>query len=254
MVSNPDEMIYFKKFKKIKFIEKDYFEKIISSELTIPDLFKLYLEMITTNNESDKFRFIEPPPKTFTLHNTIDRWYAKTVESEEGGALFWDEEYIFASKSMGLFFLVDGDIEPLLPALRFLSDVGIAGNNTIGKGKFSFEIDEFNFKTLQKSDSTILLSLYSPSETDFNEIKNLGQNLYYELKIRSGFSGVDFDITPQQKNAVIVFSEGSVFFTEKKLTGRLIKCGEINSDYIIYNYYYGFSIPSFFKVKKWKSK
>lgn len=249
-ISTPNDMIKFKKFKKIKFVEKTTFEKIISSEVSFEDLFIEFRKQKSPNDNSG-LKFIELPSKTYTLHNTIDRWYTKTVESQEGGALFWEEEYIFASQNIGLFFLVEGDVELLKPALRFLADIGIGGNNTIGKGKFSFEIENFEFQKLSKeSNSKILLSLYSPNQNDIKTIKELGSNLWYELKIRRGFSGVDFDITPQQKNAVTVFGEGSVFATKENLIGRLIKTGEINSDYIIYNYYYGFFIPSFFKVIK----
>ncbi len=249
-ISTPEDMIKFKKFKKIKFVEKSTFEKIISSEISLEDLFIEFRERINQNNNKG-LKLIELPSKTYTLHNTIDRWYAKTVESKEGGALFWEEEYIFASQNFGLFFLVEGDVELLKPALRFLSDVGIGGNNTIGKGKFSFEIENFEFQKLSNEpNSKILLSLYSPDQNEINTIKKIGSNLWYELKTRQGFSGVDFDIKPQQKNAVTVFGEGSVFATNDNLIGRLIKTGEINSDYIIYNYYYGFFIPSFFKVIK----
>lgn len=248
LTSSVEEMIYYKEFKKIKLIEKDYFEKIINGSLDEKELFKNFVMWRKNPENVSIFKSISPPKVSYTLHNKIDRWNSKTYEAEDGGALFWEEEYIFESGKRGLFFLVEGDLSYLVPALRFLSDVGIAGHNSIGKGKFSFEIEDLNLSLPGNPNSQVTLSLLTPSQDDLSELNKIENRFWYELKLRRGFTGVDFEVEAQQKNAVLVFGEGSTFMTEKKLKGRLIQTGFINEDYSVYNCYLGFTIPSYFKV------
>lgn len=248
MTESVEEMIYYKEFKKIKLIEKDYFEKIINGSLDEKELFKNFVMWRKNPEDVSIFKSVSPPKVSYTLHNKIDRWNSKTYESDDGGALFWEEEYVFESGKKGLFFLVEGDLSYLLPALRFLSDVGIAGHNSIGKGKFSFEIEDFNLSLPGDPNSQVTLSLFTPSQEDLLELNKIENRFWYELKLRKGHTGVDFDVEAQEKNAVLVFGEGSTFMTEKKLKGKLIRTGLLKEDYPVYNYYLGFTIPSYFKV------
>ncbi len=249
LTKSVEEMIYYKEFKKIRLIEKEYFEKIINGELDEKDLFENYVNWRKNPANISIFKSISPPRVNYTLHNAIDRWNSKTYESQDGGALFWEEEYVFESGKKGLYFLIEGDLSYIEPALRFLSDVGIAGHNSIGKGKFSFEIEDFNFNLPKNPNSQVSLSLFSPSQNDISELNKIENRFWYELKLRRGFTGVDFEVKAQQKNAVLVFSEGSTFMTEKKLKGGLIRAGEINENYPVYNYYFGFTIPSYLRCE-----
>lgn len=250
LINSMEEMVLFKEFKRIKFIEKKYFEEFLNAEINEFELFRLFSEASkkSGNNNNYPFKFISTPKKTFTLHNTIDRWNIKTTETKEGGALYWDEEYVFDGEKNGLFFLVEGDIDLIIPALRLLSDIGIAGNNSIGKGKFYFDVEDFFIRTPNNPNSQVTLSLIYPNDEDLNIISNLNNNLWYELKLRKGYTGIDFEVEPVEKNAFYVFGEGSVFMTTNFLNGKLLKTAHLNNGYEVYNYYYGYSISSFFKV------
>jgi len=198
---NIDDYEMIKEFKKIKFISKDFLELILRDNV-IPGSFlnkDFILNGCWRNRKNDAedliFKTSENP------HIVVDRITNSTQ-------IFYKTEVYFA-KNAGLFFLADvrDDILQKFEAvLRFLGDEGIGADRTIGKGLFEVEeIKNFFLSPSKGYDSFYSLSLYSPTESEFNSI--LAKESFYDLEVRKGWV---FNNTLRRK-ALRMFTEGSVF-------------------------------------------
>ncbi len=254
---NPMEMVYLKKYKRIKYLGKKEFEEFINGKLDDDSLFNKFCNWEkekeenkdNPNYEPEKsefaFRFLSGVEKTFNMHNSIDRMSGSTLQKDERGQLYWEQE-IFNKNDY--FFLVEGEKLNLIEApLRYLSHVGIGGNRNIGKGSFEFTVEDFKLDIPAKPGSRVLLSLFNPNEKELNYIRN--NSLWYELSVRRGFMGRNPGIASTQKNLCTAFVEGSVFQFSEKIIGRLIETSKINSDSPVYSNYLAFTIPSKIQVK-----
>jgi len=191
--------------KNLKYIKQELFEQILRGE-KLPDdttLIKL-----------------EKPPASASLpvtRNTIDRVKGGTLERDGRGQLFHVDEYHLTNKT-GLFFLVKGDIAPLLRgALNYLSHTGFGGDRTVGKGWFKIHHDEnFTLNEPAGANACTTLSLYHPNdEKDDEEVEYFEQEkfkdiLNYTLELRGGKLGF-FNYKQVRKDAILMFKEGSVF-------------------------------------------
>jgi len=142
------------------------------------------------------------------------------LERDGSGQLFHVDEYHLMledeTTKRGLFFLVKGDIEPLLRgALNYLEHTGFGGDRTVGKGWFKVHYDE-NFTLDEPIDANACttLSLYHPSEKqseiEYFEQEEFKDILNYKLELRGGKLGF-FNYKQVRKDAILMFKEGSVF-------------------------------------------
>lgn len=274
--NNPEEMAYMKEFKKVRYIDKEMFEEYLKGnyddnllferfykwkkaedelkdleEKHINDLDKIkYLDAIIKKN---KFNFVRNLTPTFNLHNSIDRMSSSTLQSDGKGQLYWEEE--FASfgnivknsddKINGIFFLVEGMNHTLIEApLRLLSHIGIGGNKSIGKGSFTFEIDNFSFSPITGSNSFVSLSLYHPNSEEIKKLKNNANSLFYDITTRIGKVGRDFNLEFNEKNPVICFTEGSSFFMKEPLKGQIVATAQYDQQNKIYSNYLFFGVKA----------
>lgn len=223
------EMI--KVFKKAKFISQDFLLKILSGEKIEPKFFnKEYIlsefwrtkQNITNKNKKDNELEDKIFEKREVPHVVIDRITNQTQ-------IFYKSE-IYFNKNAGLYFLAkvkDELLQKFETTLRFLGDEGIGADRTIGKGMFEVEIiNDFSLPAFDTADYFYSLSLYSPSEKEFNEINP--HKSYYDFILRSGWIS---NKTLNRKN-LRMFVEGSVFnITSKQLPkGKIHKVLE-SKDY-----------------------
>jgi CRISPR-associated protein Csm4 len=251
-IQDVETMSYLKEFKKAKFLEKNDFEQLINSTNHETVLFQRFVE--SKNEEVNverrnsglqrgisslgkRMRYSE----TFNMHNSIDRMSGSTLMINDSGQLYWEEETAFA-KNSGIYFLVEGDVDPILPCLRYLSHIGLGGNSSIGKGAFDFEVVDFEIRQPEKANSQVTLSLYSPIQSELKAIRNSSGCQWYDLVIRQGFTGRDFNESVQ-KNSCVVFGEGSSFAVSEKLHGRLLKTARIQN-FDVYNNYLTLTVNS----------
>ena len=261
------KMTIYKKFKKINFVNENVFQDLINGIESDKDLFQKFIKLNELENKGANLNddekknkkklslmFMNPFfKKELILHNTIDRMSGSTLDSEDGGQLFHSED-TFIEKNSGLYFLVDGDINIIEPALRFLSHFGFGGNNTTGKGFFKYAIKDFNLKVPTVNiNSFITLSLFNPKAEELSEfLKVENKNkLWYETDFRAGRIGVHFadDPSKNQKNIVANFKEGSTFpDIVEKYPGRIIQTASSKS-HDIFNYAFSFKISSNLKYE-----
>jgi CRISPR-associated protein Csm4 len=209
-----DDYDIIKEFKKIKFISKDYLEQILQGKIIGSALIQsdYILNCCWKNNKAEEndliFKTNENP------HIVLDRITNSTQ-------IFYKTEVYFA-KEAGLFFLADVKedlINKFETVLRFLGDEGLGADRTIGKGLFEVEeIRNFSFANNKTSNSFYLLSLYSPSETEFNSI--LPKESFYDFEIRKGWVSNN----TLRRKSLRMFTEGSII----KINSPLIPKGIIN--------------------------
>jgi len=195
--------------KNLTYVSQELFEQILRGE-KLPD--------------DETLIKLEKPPTPASLpvtRNTIDRIKGGTLERDGRGQLFHVDEHHLADKT-GLFFLVKGDIKPLLRgALNYLEHTGFGGDRTVGKGWFKIHYDEdFTLNEPANADACTTLSLYHPNDTA-NEVEYFENNgdkvLNYTLELRGGRLGF-FNYKQVRKDAILMFKEGSVFPIKKGAT------------------------------------
>lgn len=227
----------YKKFKKLKWLSMDNFEKYINNELDDVSFFPEYLQVSFSLDEDKKKPVKERKYKTTndtglifdTINNedyiktSIDRLSGTTKVKDGKGQLHYSHEIY--SKG-GLFFLLDGNIDLVKPALNFLQHYGFGGDRSSGKGFFIVEVvDDFKLRLPDNTNKWMTLSLYSPDSEEISALQKSGKdNLFYELTYRSGRrNNVVFPDKQFEKNSIVCFTEGSVFPDIKRESYGLVK-------------------------------
>lgn len=223
-----------KRFKKVKFVSQTIFEKILANEDVSADIKKYFLiqgGMVHLDEEVDEDFIIWQVKETPRV--TIDRL-------NSASEIFHVTELVL-SRDCGLFFLADfkGNnlIKKFKATINLLSQEGIGGERTSGKGIFKKPVfQEFSLKT-NPSDSHITLSLCFPSK---EESKRLVEG-HYELVKRRGWV-YSLDSKNRRTKGIRMIKEGSVY--RGKIEGML---KDVTPDgftsHHVYKYGYAFNVP-----------
>lgn len=262
----------YKKFEKIKYVSETLFNRMINGskiseifneylerkrflrfprDLPIPEDFggkiKILKNMCLTAKEYTQIfnrnvdlSFISK--QGVTIRNKIDRL---TFTTSGSGEIYYQNEIFLKPERCCLYFIIKTDkIDFFAPIFKWLSDTGIGGERTTGKGHYIFEISEKPFSTpdVQGAVSFVTLSRYIPDNTDidFSSNKNFYELLSYHSKVESMFfKGIDV-----WKDRIIYFKEGSIlkFADKKDYYGMLKKVKEIGDKKIYQN---GLCFPVF---------
>jgi len=224
-----------KEYKKVKFIpSSDFFFMIKSKENQIE-----YISLESWKNSRVDLKTEQ------IQHNTIDRLKGGTLE----GSLFYTTE-LFYSNNHGIYMLLDGDnIDLALRALRFLSINGIGGDASVGKGHFSFDVNDCNFIPEIKDPNCFMnLSLYHPTKDELQSFKDYKEIFNYELYSKKGKTGRYLNFANIWKKRITFFKEGSIFPTMEKLYYG--SCIKVKEDGNLNIYSYGFAFPLKFYLER----
>jgi len=164
--------------------------------------------------------------------------HARIPREETNGAKttpYFTERLRFAENS-GMYFLFSGDekaFSDVQKALNLLQDEGIGSDRTLGNGRFLFEIaTEEEIKPFQalfeeSSEYSTNLSLFLPESKDQlasmmrETADDQPSRIAYELKKRGGWITTEPFLT-LQKQAVFMFSEGSIFKNSLGIAGNAV--------------------------------
>jgi len=209
-VADQQMMRRLKEFKKWHWLTQDVFEQVINGEVDEQRLFEQYLSGVAA----------KPSMRSvYSEHIAIDRLRGTTMDGEGHGQLFTREQYT-APEGGGLFFLIEGETELALEALRFLEHFGFGADNTVGSGHFHVEIAPFDLRQPDEANRVVHLALYCPSSDELKAITAEKEHCWYELEIRRGRVGSHFvHARDVRKEPMPMFREGSSF----PLTGGLPK-------------------------------
>ncbi|HXH17927.1 MAG TPA: type III-A CRISPR-associated RAMP protein Csm4 [Chitinophagales bacterium] len=233
--------------KDITLLDQSFFEKVIQGQADYEDMPSFKLPRIVA---------------TSITRNTIDRLRGGTLEINNTGQLFTEDEYFIQYSSgddekeeaeTGLFFLAldktDGKLEA---ALRLLSHIGIGGNRSIGKGAFDFSVNDFEISEPAHPNALINLSLYVPADDELGYYKQHTLLFNYQLEQRKGYYG-ELQNGVYEKNPVVYFKEGAVFplpEQQKPVYGKNIT--ENNGAYPVHRYGIGFMLKIFIDEKNYR--
>jgi len=230
-----------KKQKKILFLEKEDFQKVILGEM-----------------DADNMNFQEYPKwiSNSVTKNQINRIKGGTIEIKGTGQLFAEEEWFLNFSDdfpSGLFFWAhDHTHGKLEAALRLLSHIGIGGNRTTGKGVFDFLVHDLELIEPENPNLLTNLSLYAPTPNELQFFQTHKERFFYQLENKTGTFG-ELKNGQYRKKTTTLFKEGSVFpFLEQKSYGFNKKVYQkrenILNDYDVYQLGMPFMLKMFVKI------
>lgn len=204
-----------KSVKKVSWLDKTYFEKIINGEQLFAnegDVDNVKGDFLTNNSMFDeKFIFSQVFPRVTVSRNG----------SEDAKPFYMDR--IFFKDYSGLYFIAEGDTSKIEPALNLLQTEGIGTDRNVGNGYFEYEDESLELELPDNANYSLTLSSYIPeSKEQLTELLN-GDNIAYDFARRGGWI-----TTPPyntiRKNVIYAFTAASVF---AKQTSDVYTMGEI---------------------------
>jgi len=202
--------------KKIQYIEKSLFEKLLEGA----DILDLGNKDTFFYPSNDNSRDVTVFSKQVFIRNRVPR------ADIQGGAKLDTEVYyterIFFQENAGLFFLMATETEKIknkiLKVLKLLQTEGLGTDRHVGNGQFTIEYEEVDwFKDLESMETgqVLSLSMFLPENHDvLNEM--LGNNARYELKNRGGWI-TNYPYLTLRKRNIKMFVAGSVFNKPQKI-------------------------------------
>lgn len=221
-----------KALKKIKFIDLNGLEKVLSGK-RIDDIARAGdIKTIPSNKPSDELWKTEDVPRV-----GLSRWSNHPGENYFHFGQVW-------YKDAGLFIIVDfKDVnfrERIVASFNLMVHEGIGGDRTCGKGVFhNPEISEIEIKLPSSPNAQYTLSLYFPR---INELDGIEKG-YYELESRKGYIYSPYSQS-MRRRSVRMFSEGSIFPDNIKRLGTIVDVTpELFTHHRVYRYGFMFSLP-----------
>ncbi len=136
----------------------------------------------------------------------------------------------------------------MLGALRFMSHIGLGGNRSIGKGKFTVQQPEpFKLQPLAQTNVQVSVSLCSPTEEDIRHMQAHAALTAYELESRQGKASFLYNMNKQE---VLCLKEGSILPSISNIYGQLKIVGSVGTTpHPVYHYGFALGIPAYFSEK-----
>lgn len=203
-----------KALKKIQFIEKSIWEKIVSHQELIIDKDSIKHSFLV-----DKKNFVAPPYKK-QVHQRV----CVSRNATETPPFFF--EWTFFDKDCGLYILTDAcseKLEELLKLFRILGEWGIGSDRNVGGGQFEVSSDSLSFSyPLSENDGILLLSPYLPNEDEHKIID--WKHSKFSLIERGGYMAGSVSNTLRHiwKRSVFMLNTGSVLTGINKPKGSVI--------------------------------
>ena len=206
-----------KKMKKVEFVSKCFFEKIINADNIID---------VSENNFSGNGKFLSKENQEIIIFKSEVQQRLAMPKSEETNPVPYYVDRLFFQEDSGLYFLVNYKDERMktiiFDSLKLLSEQGIGTDRNVGNGQFNFEKEkDFEINAPNNADYQINLSLFLPCDNEITD-KSMNNSRYQLLK-RGGYisSPENLDLLTFRKKSVYMFQEGSVF-SNVPLKGKIV--------------------------------
>ena len=216
-----------KTVKKIRFIEKPLFEKVLRAEkfivkeenfihgnkFLVQDKKKFVLKTVDGSGMGEKIYDTQTVGRV-SLGNLI------VLGTGEKGSPYYVSRTYFR-QGAGLFFIYKTEDEELFrKAMDVWQSEGTGADRRIGNGHFTYELSEINLEVPADADKQMILSKYIPT---IEEVKaGLLNDVAYMLRVRGGYvAGASKEnYAHWLKNKITVLDESSVFPISFALQGR----------------------------------
>jgi len=208
--------------KKLNFLEKDLFEKVIHQK---------EIELINDVNVKGGYASLSESVGELNVfkNQTYQHVAISRLGEKDSDTYYVDKRYFH--QNAGLFFLMECNDSKLkskvISSLKLLADSGIGTDRNNGNGFFEFEgnvdvdlIEDFEIKVPEEHSHDMCLSLYLPK--DQNELGDLGK-AQYDLIKRGGYIANPSNTKhlTLRKRSVFMFKEGSLFQTIENRNGDI---------------------------------
>jgi CRISPR-associated protein Csm4 len=214
--------------KKISYFGKSLFEKWRNDEVYLIEAKHLYQENKYASIDLGK-EDIEVIKEDSYQHVTIMRASDGNTNKEENRFNPYYTERLYFHENAGLFFLIDIKDERFLKILKvavdILGDEGIGTDRSTGNGQFTPTWKSFEWENVEDAKHCMNLSLFCPSEQDFNDGTLVDKGSAFSLVRRGGYlaSPCDMHDATLRKKPVYFFEEGSTFsIPTQPLQGKLM--------------------------------
>jgi CRISPR-associated protein Csm4 len=203
-----------KPFKKIRFLGKSWFEKLLNAESAVIDREK---------HLTEKEFLSDHPVKTVYKADVTQRVTIPPDYSDDARPFY--TERLYFGRNAGLYVLVqwqDAAVKDLFQrAFRFLGDLGIGTDRSVGNGFFEPAFGALQLRVPDTAAYQCALGLYLPAENELSAEEL--DNSAWSLSKRGGYmaGAADTDHIMLRKRSVFMFEEGSIF-PNKPLTGKRV--------------------------------
>lgn len=193
-----------KRIKKAKWLDQNYFEKIIhhrSFDLASrpDDLQEGFLSI----NKVGVIQQKEMQDRVAVARDGLSDARPFTMER------------IRFSRDCGLYFIVKGEMERLIEALKVLQYEGIGTDRNVGNGQFEYSIGTLDLNIPVDAKYAMNLGLYCPDSQELEKYSPISFGL-----IKRGGWITSTEGTGLRKFSVNMFQEGSVFKEYSEILGR----------------------------------
>lgn len=202
-----------KRLKKVKYINFELWREIVKgSRITIKEE-QLRNEFLTVGSN------LETISKSFTTQRV------SVSRDEDGKTEPFFFEWEFYNADSGLFCIVDCDDSLFPQIVELFEELGVNGLGTdknVGGGKFDVEVGTITLPEVDNPDSTLLLSLYIPTEDELPAL--FLDQAKYQLLQRGGFmAGSQQEAFRHlRKQTIYMFAAGSCFPMVQPLKGKIV--------------------------------
>jgi len=206
-----------KKIKKVKWLDKEFFQKQISGK-------ELFDEEFNPHNLKGEYLTTKNIPDNEFINSQVFPRVTVSRTGKEDAKPFYMERLFFKDYS-GMFFIAEGDTELLDIAIELLKNEGIGTDRNVGNGFFEFDKKkdiETNIElNLPESEYVCNLSMFLPESHEVAKELLNSDNVAYDFQKRGGWI-----TTPPygklRKNNVYMFNEASIF-KSKTINKKFVK-------------------------------
>ncbi|WP_165155462.1 type III-A CRISPR-associated RAMP protein Csm4 [Parabacteroides sp. ZJ-118] len=199
-----DDIRYAKKIKKVAWLDRNYFERMIQGKALLGD-------KSVIDDLRDEFLASQPIPEKFIVSEVLPRVTVSRTGEEDAVPFYMDRVYY--RDYSGLYFLAQGDTSLLDKGLELLQHQGLGTDRNVGNGSFIYETDTLELECPDSADNVVALSLFIPENKE--ELAQMigGENVAYDFVRRGGWITTPPNLT-MRKNVIYAFTPASVFHKE----------------------------------------
>lgn len=210
-----DDLTKAKSVKKVLWLDKTYFEKVINGE-------QLFVNSNDVDNiKGDFLTNISMFDEKFISSQVFPRVTVSRDGSKDAKPFYMDR--IFFKDYSGLYFIAEGNTSNIKPALNLLQSEGIGTDRNVGNGYFEYEDESLELELPDNANYSLTLSSFIPeSKEQLTELLD-GDNVAYDFVRRGGWITTPPHNTIR-KNVVYAFTAASVF---AKQTSDVYSLGRI---------------------------
>mgnify|MGYP002520590909 FL=1 len=205
-----------KKVKKVRWLDFDYFRRVINGEQLFVD------GQDITSIKHGGFLTAGAIAEDFISSQVSPRVTMPSRLGDEDARPFYMDRVFFKGYS-GLFFLAEGDCSLLDRGLKLLQYEGIGTDRNVGNGYFECQKDSITIECPESSEYSISLSIFIPENKEKLALMLGKEAVAYDFARRGGWI-TESPYNSIRKNAVYAFLPASVFALGKSpcVEGRIV--------------------------------